>query len=77
MIKRYWVICQDNVWPCSKDHTSLCASAKSRQHWTLPPSFSVTTISRESIQILEIWQHLGQLLVLFSLRRIGYLWTSG
>jgi len=76
MIKRNWVICQDNVWPCAKDHTSLCACAKSRQHWTLPPSFSVTTISRELIQILEIWQHLGQLLVLFSLRmrRNGYLW---
>ena len=30
------VIRQDNVWPCAKDQTALCACAKSRQHWTLP-----------------------------------------
>jgi len=35
-IKTNGVIRQDNVWPCAKDHTALCACAKSRQHWTLP-----------------------------------------
>ena len=34
-IKTNGVIRQNNVWPCAKDHT-LCASAKSHQHWTLP-----------------------------------------
>jgi len=32
----------------------------------LPPSFSATTISRELLQILAIWQHLGQLLAIFT-----------
>jgi len=43
----------------------------------LPSSFSATTISRESLQILVMWQHLGQFLAIFSLRmrRNGYLWT--
>jgi len=35
-IKTNGVIRQNNVWPCAKDNTSLCACAKSRQHWTLP-----------------------------------------
>ena len=35
-IKTNGVIRQNSVWPCAKDHTALCACAKSRQHWTLP-----------------------------------------
>jgi len=35
-IKTNGVIRQNSVWPCVKDHTALCACAKSRQYWTLP-----------------------------------------
>jgi len=35
-IKTNGVIRQNSVWLCAKDHTALCACAKSRQHWTLP-----------------------------------------
>ena len=35
-IKTNGLICQNSVWPCAKDHTTFCASAKSRQRSTLP-----------------------------------------
>jgi len=35
-IKINGVIWQNSVWPCAKDHATLCAYAKSRQPGTLP-----------------------------------------
>jgi len=35
-IKTNGVISQNSVWPCAKDHTPLCACAKSRQRSTSP-----------------------------------------
>jgi len=82
-IKTNGVIRQNNVWPCAKDHTALCAMRMRKITSALNVAFTTVVLGDHDIPLiasnLAIWQHLGQFLAIFSLRmrRNGYLWTSG
>ena len=51
-IKTNWVIRQNSVWPCVKDHIALCTCAKSCQPWTLAKSLNTVILGEHDFPLM-------------------------